>query len=122
MKTALFAALAVVSAYALPAQAQQAKQDFTIVNRTGYDIKEVYVSPSKSNKWEEDVLGDDDLSDGHKTHIKFSRANKTCMWDLKVVYTDDDSDAVWNDVNLCKIETITLKFNRAKNTTSAVFD
>ncbi len=122
MKISVFASAALFSALALSAQAQEAKQDFDIVNQTGYDIKEVYVSASKSNDWEEDVLGDDELHDKGKTHIKFSRADKTCKWDLKVVYSDDDSNAVWNDIDLCKIARITLKFNRKTNTTSALFD
>ena len=104
------------------AQAQQAHQDFTLINATGYDIKEVYVSPSKADNWEEDVLGDDELIEGHQTHIKFTRANKTCKWDLKVVYSEDDSDAVWSDIDLCRVSAITVKWNRKTNVTSAVFE
>ena len=122
MKAALFAVAALVAICAAPAQAQEAQQDFTLVNDTGYDIKEVYVSPNKSNNWEEDILGDDQLIDGHETHIHFSRANKTCNWDLKVVYSEDDSDAVWKEINLCKVTKITLKYDRKKDVTSAYFD
>lgn len=87
-----------------PASAQQARQDFTLVNRTGYDISEVYVE------------------DGNSTTIRFKRATRSCMWDLKVVYSDDDSNAVWKDIDLCRVAKITLRYNRATKTTSAEFD
>lgn len=102
--------------------AAEAKQDFTLVNKTGYEIKSVYVSPSKSNDWEEDVLGRDTFADGDSWDIKFHRAAKTCKWDLKVVYSDDDSDAVWDNIDLCSVSKITIKYDRKKNVTSAIFD
>jgi len=105
-----------------PALTAEAKQNFVIVNKTGYDIKEVYVSPTKSDDWQEDVLGEDLLSDGDSWKIKFSRSTKTCKWDLKVVYSDDDSTATWNSIDLCSIGKITIKYNRKSDTTSAVFD
>ena len=104
------------------AHAAEAKQDFTLINRTGYDIDAVFVSPSKSDDWEEDVLGKDTLADGEAWEIKFHRAAKTCRWDLKVVYSDDNSSAVWSNIDLCSVEKITIKYNRSSGKTSATFD
>ncbi|MDR3376038.1 MAG: hypothetical protein P4L98_20125 [Ancalomicrobiaceae bacterium] len=119
-------ALAVVGSTLLTAApaviAAEAKQDFALVNKTGYEIKQVFVSPSKTDDWEEDVLGKDTFADGDKWDIKFHRANTTCKWDLKVVYTDDGSSAIWGDIDLCKVEKITIKYDRQKDVTSAVFD
>ena len=100
----------------------EAKQDFTLTNKTGYEIKEVYVSPSASSDWKDDVLGKEVLTDGNKAEIKFHRAETTCSWDLKVVYTDDGSSAVWQGINLCEVEKITIKYNRSTDTTSASFE
>ncbi len=52
-------AVAALAAFAVatPVAAQQAKQDFVLVNRTGYELLHVYVSPNRSNDWEDDVLG-----------------------------------------------------------------
>lgn len=97
----------------------EAKQDFTLVNKTGYEIKEVYVSPTNSDDWEEDVLGQGVLEDSKKVEIKFHRAATGCKWDLKVVYTDDGSSAVWHGMDLCEISKITIKYNRNTDTTSA---
>ena len=110
------------AAGATVATAAEAKQDFTLVNKTGYEIKNVYVSPAKSDDWEEDVLGKDVFSPGDSWKIKFSRSVKTCKWDLKVVYSDDDSSAVWDNIDLCSVEKITIKYDRKSNTTSAIFD
>ena len=94
------------------------KQNFTLENRTGYKISEVYVSPGKASTWEEDVLTDDELPDGNSVAIGFSRSEKSCNWDLKVVYDDGDT-AEWEDFDLCKISNIRLFYNRKKGTSWA---
>lgn len=99
----------------------QGKQDFTLVNKTGYDISEVYVSASKADDWEEDVMGRDVLSDGESVDISFSRGDKSCKWDLKVVYADDDSTAEWQGFDLCKVSKITILYNRSTGKTSAQY-
>ena len=104
------------------AHAAEAKQDFTLVNKTGYEIKSVFVSPTKSNDWEEDVLGKDTFADGDSWGIKFHRSATSCKWDLKVVYSDDDSSAVWTNIDLCTVEKVTIKYNRSTDTTSATFN
>jgi hypothetical protein len=105
-----------------PAYSQEAKQDFDLVNQTGYQIKAVYVSPGKSDDWEEDVLGEDLLDQGDTWQIRFHRSEKTCHWDLKVVYADDGSSAVWQNIDLCSVDKITIHYNRKTDTTSATFD
>lgn len=99
----------------------QGKQDFTLVNKTGYRIDKVYVSPSSSDDWDEDVLGRDVLGNGESVHIRFNRATKTCKWDLKVVY-DDDEKAEWDGFDLCQISTINIHYNRSTGQTSATYE
>lgn len=99
----------------------QAKQDFTLVNKTGYALSEVYVSPSKADDWQEDVLGRDVMEDSVEYDILFHRSDKSCLWDLKVIYHDDDSSAVWEAIDLCTVSRITILYNRQTDTTSAVF-
>lgn len=92
--------------------------DFTLVNRTGYTIEEVYVSSSKSDDWEEDVMGRDVLEDGESVDISFARGTKGCKWDLKVVY-DDEEEAVWNGFDLCSISRVSLRYERKSGKTWA---
>jgi len=94
------------------------KQNFSLENHTGYKISEVYVSPSKASTWEDDVLGKDELANGETVAIRFSRSDKSCKWDLKVVYDDGDTSE-WDDFNLCKISIIRLFYDRKKNTSWA---
>ena len=93
----------------------QGKQDFTLVNKTGLTISELYVSPSNDDEWGEDVLGRDVLENNDKANITFGRKEKMCLWDLKIV-GDDKDDVIWEDINLCKAEEITLRYEGKKPT------
>lgn len=97
------------------------KQDFDLVNKTGYPIEEVYVAPSSSDDWQEDVLGQDILENGKKVHIRFNRATKTCKWDLKVVYSDKET-AEWEEFDLCETSKIIIKYDRKSGETSAEYE
>ncbi|WP_372397289.1 hypothetical protein ABMY26_24945 [Azospirillum sp. HJ39] len=94
-------------------------QDFTIVNKTGYPLKHIYVSEAKSDSWDEDILGRDVLNDGEYFEVSFGKGEKTCKWDMKVAY-DDGETAVWEALDLCKISKLTLKWNKNTGVTSAL--
>src|SRR5207237_4832520 len=85
----------------LPENAQ-GKQDFTLVNATGVEIHELYVSPHKSNDWEEDILGQDTLPDGDSVTIHFSPRERAKLWDLKIVDKGGNS-LEWEGLNLLEI-------------------
>jgi hypothetical protein len=122
MKTLLVAAFAAVLSLAGPAIAQDAKQDFKLVNKTGYELKEIYVGPTKSDDWGDDIMGDQAVADDATVNVHFHPKARTCHWDLKVVYSDDDSSAVWYNINLCEVEKITLHYDRKNDVTRATFD
>ena len=65
------------------------------------------------------MLGQDVLSDGQKANIKFNRDEDTCQWDLKVVYSDDNTSAEWHGVDLCTLSAVTIKYNADSGETSA---
>ena len=117
----LAVAAASCTVFALPQVASAGDQDFTLVNRTGYEIDQVYVSPAKADDWEEDVLGRDTLADGDKVDITFDRGTNVCRFDLKVVYTVDSTSAEWANVNLCEISSISIFYNAKTDTTSATY-
>ena len=116
IKPLIAAALALVAVAAVSATAAQRRNlDFTLVNKTGVDIMEVYLSPTSDNEWGEDVMGKDILESGQKVDITFSSAETECNWDLKVVDEDDD-DIVWTKLNLCTANEITLMYEGKKPT------
>ena len=82
-------------------------QDFVLVNRTGRDIYRVYVSPTRSNSWEEDILGRDVMKNGSKITIRIN-AGRARYWDIKVVY-DNGRFSSWHHIDLIKARKIILK-------------
>lgn len=95
-----------------------ADADFTLVNRTGYAIEEVYISPANRSQWGKDRLGSYQLAHGESRKFKFGDT-KNCIQDIKVVFSDDESEAEWEDFNLCELEKITLRYNRKTGHVSA---
>ena len=91
--------------FALPAFA--ADQDFQIVNRTGYQIDEVYVGASSSRSWGKDLMGRGTLTDGERLDVTFPNRTSNCKFDIKVVYNDGD-EAEWSQVNLCSVSKVNL--------------
>lgn len=87
------------------------KQDFTLVNKTGYEIDQVYVSKSNASDWGDDILGTDTMANGTSEEIEFEPKDSTCTWDLMVVWTDK-TKAEWGKINLCETSTVTIKYNR----------
>jgi hypothetical protein len=118
----MMATILAAGLFTAPGLAQSARQDFVLVNRTGYELSELYVSPSKSDEWGDDILNDESIPNGETANVTFRRSAKGCLWDLKVVYSDDDSSAVWRSIDLCKISRITIRYNRNTDKTSASFD
>lgn len=92
--------------------------DFTLVNRTGYDIREVYISAANRNSWGNDRLGDGLLENGRSKLFRFSD-RAACKQDLQVVFDDDGSKVTWENFDLCEINKITIKYNRSSRTVSA---
>ena len=122
MRTLLLAGFAMLALAPAAALAQQAKQDFTLINRTGYEISHVHVAPTKSDEWGDDVLGQDTLGYGDSVQIQFSRRERICRWDLRVTYSVDDTSAFWRSIDLCSVERITIRYNKNTDTSSATFD
>ena len=93
--------------------------DFTLVNRTGYTLRGVFLTPTKSKSWGNDRLGDGDLVNGKSRLIKF-RDSANCVQDLAVFIDDDTIETVWDSLDLCTINKLTLKYNRSTKVVTAV--
>jgi hypothetical protein len=114
----LLAVSAVVGALFFAPAAHAAKQDFTVVNKTGYQIDSVYVSATRSNSWEEDIMGRDTLDDEASVDISFEKGTRGCHYDLMVKYHDGDQSE-WHDLDLCSISKVQLFWDRKEGTTRA---
>ena len=121
MKSILTAAAMAIVAFAGPALAQKAKQDFVLINQTGYDLEEAYISPAKTNNWGPDVFSHKILKKGMQIGVHFNPTVQTCFWDIKLVYNADHTPHVWSGVDLCKLASITVMYDAKTNTTNATF-
>ena len=108
---------AVVSLSCMSANAGDA--DFTLVNRTGYTLRGVFLTPTKSKTWGNDRLADGDLANGRSRLIKF-RDSANCVQDLAVFIDEDTVETVWDSLDLCTITKLTLKYNRSTRVVTAV--
>ena len=92
--------------------AQASDADFSLRNKTGYQIDEVYVSPTDADDWEEDILGENVLENGSEVPITFNR-QKQSHWDLKVVFKGG-REAIWQKFDLSQLTDIFISFKNNK--------
>lgn len=114
----LLAGTACATTLMTPATALAGDADFTLVNRTGYAIAEVYLAPANQKNWGRDRLGRSVLDNGRSKLFTFSDS-ANCMQDIQVVFDDDGSSVVWEDFDLCELHKITLRYNRKTGVVSA---
>ena len=71
--------------------------DFTLVNKTGYDIKAVSVGPTGEKDWtpEDEILKGRNFPNGASLDIKFHPKEKAAKWDLKIEWSDGDPSVEW---------------------------
>jgi V8-like Glu-specific endopeptidase len=68
-----------------------------IVNKTGYTVYFVYISPTSTDEWEEDVLGDDVLLNGLSVTVQLSYPlDVRNRYDIRLEDEDDDTYTKWN--------------------------
>ena len=118
MRLPLAVAFGVALLAAVPL-ANAADQDFTVINRTGYQIDDIWVSAASSANWGREVMGRGNvLDDGESVDINFGRNTSACRYDLKVRYHDED-EATWHNLDLCQISKVSLFYDRKGGTTRA---
>ncbi len=94
MNKALLAFLLFAAAF--PAFAKK-KATIKVINQSKWEIHHLYLSPSKSNSWGPDQLGEEILQKGQSLTLK----NIDCDdYDIKVVDEDGD-ECVIEDEKLC---------------------
>ena len=93
-------ALLVMSALALPAQAQNR---FWLQNNTGQTIEEAYVSPSRLSNWGPDILGQGVLPPGQQ--VRVSPYFSDCVLDVRVRYAGGREETRMG-LNACNLDRI----------------
>jgi len=103
----LFSLLGVANSFA------EGELDFTLNNKTGKVLDEVYIGPTTSEEWGDDVMGKDVVGEGESVLIKFHPNATVKHWDLKIVF-EDGTSTVWTNFDLTTIENITISFKDGK--------
>jgi hypothetical protein len=98
------------------APGEQLNLDFTLVNATGYDFKEVKIAPSASDDWGDNILKRP-LKDGESLEVTFHKKATEDEWDIKVVYTDGEK-ASWKGAKLTEINKITLYWDKEEGSSA----
>src|SRR5436305_12787546 len=98
--------------------------DFTLVNKTGYAIKQVFISPTSMKDWSDDdeILKGRSFADGATMDVKFHPKATAENWDIMVEWTDGSPSDEWDKLNLTKIDKVTLKYDKATDKTTAEFE
>lgn len=97
--------------------------DFTLVNCTAYAIDEVYIAPSSSTNWGNDVMGQGNLPPRSYVPIKFNPAANAARWDMMIKWAPIGGQTyppeVWKNLDLAKIHQLNLYYNKNTDVTSA---
>jgi hypothetical protein len=102
----------------VPAHADNDDLDFTLINKTGYGIKEIYIAPSASTDWNASIISKP-LENGDSLAITFDPKAKAEHWDIRIVWVDEGADVIWKKCKLSEISKITLHYNRDTDVTTA---
>jgi hypothetical protein len=95
-------------------------RDVNVVNGTGYGIKFLGFNNPGDNDWSDNELGGV-MADGASVYVKFNTADKGCKWNFKIEWADPGYPGVlWEDIDLCEVSEITLKYDRSSDKTTAV--
>ena len=110
--------VAIAAVMSAPAFAAD-ERNFTIVNGTGYEISFIGVNPPGDNDFNENEISTG-LANGQSVYIKFNNADKGCTWNIKVKWTGYAEQVFFEGVDLCKIDSARLRYDRATKETSAL--
>ena len=94
--------------------------DFTLVNKTGYDIKLLYIGPSNNPEWTDDMefLKGKVFKTGTQMGVRFNPKTRTPKWDIMVKWTDGSKSAEWLGLDLTKIEKLTILYDAETDKTT----
>jgi len=82
---------------------------FDVINNTGVDLVDIFVTPAEQTNWGNDILPNDLFSNGSTVTVNIpADYGQTCMFDMKI--TDGAGGHVtFTGIDACKL--ITLQIN-----------
>ncbi|HYK22294.1 MAG TPA: hypothetical protein VEV42_16255, partial [Pyrinomonadaceae bacterium] len=86
---------------------QKGALNFALTNFTGTSLRAIYLSPSASTAWEENIMAGAELKDGDTVNIRFDPNEKNIDWDMRIEGVDGHY-AEWKNLKLGGIAEVTL--------------
>jgi hypothetical protein len=119
MRAILLAFVVTVAALGGSSSFAADERNVTVVNGTGYGIKFLGFNNPGDSDWSDNELSSP-LADGGSVYVKFGTGDKGCKWNIKIDWADPGYPGVlWQGIDLCSIDVITLRYDRATDKTSA---
>ena len=121
MKTISLALIVLATAFAASTSFADDQRNITVVNGTGYGIKFLGFNNPGDDDWSDNELPPDSvLPDGNSVYVKFNTADSGCKWNFKIEWADPGyPGVVWHDLDLCRVNAVTLKYDRSTDKTTA---
>jgi hypothetical protein len=80
---------------------------FTLINKTGFEIIDLFFSPASQGIWGDEVLTVDTIPNKEKMKIQISRKEKAEAWDI-LVNDEQGVSFKWAGLKLSEISTLVL--------------
>jgi len=93
---------------------------FTVVNKTGYNFKKLYVSPHSAEEWDDsdELLKGSTFNNGTSAELTYVTAKNASTWDFMVMWDDGTANSKWENVDLNGVSTLTFTYDRSTDTTT----
>lgn len=78
-----------------------------LFNNTSHRVESFWASPSRIDKWENDIFGDKVLLPGREVNVDLSDGRPDCIYDFKFRFSDDD-ELIRKGINICRLGKYTL--------------
>lgn len=104
MKTSLFSLVLFLH---LAGFAAASDYTFTLINKTGFEIIDLFFSPASRGDWGDEVLTVDTIPNKETMKIRFSRKEKAETWDI-LVNDEQGISFKWPNLKISEISTLVL--------------
>ena len=87
-------------------------RNVTFINQTGRGIEFLGFNPPGDEVWNDNEISRV-LANEETAFVKFNQADRGCVWNIRIGWSDEDASVRVNGVDLCTISDITLHYDTA---------
>ena len=91
-----------------PAAAQAEDLEFLLTNLSDSSVVGFYVSPTDTDRWEENLIAGGYLPSGNEIDVVIADGADTCMYDIRTEFEDGETTEDY-DLDLCELGEYTFR-------------